>query len=314
MNRRAMFTVAAACLLCAGCGNGFGWGRSNKYVKPTIAVMKFENRAPFALKWNLGSGMRDVLVDRLVATRRFHVIERGEIGSVMSELKFQQSGATRTQARAKPGRGKNVRYLIKGTITDFGHVTTTSAFADLDLLGVFRRSSRAVMGLTLYVVDVETFEIIASQSLCESVRASDVDVRAKYKKIAFGGSVFYQTPLGRATARVIDKAVRRICKTIASRPWVPRLADVRAQTGHVTINGGANRNVRTGDQFEVLQLGRPVIDPDSGDILGRQASKVLGRIRVRQVHDRYAIADIVDGQADGLHIGQTCRPAAGGGP
>lgn len=313
MNRRFLLAACLGASLCAGCANGFEWGRSDKYVKPTIAVMKFENRAPFVFKWNLGSGMRDVLVDRLVATGRYHVIERGEIGSVMSELKFQQSGATRTHARAELGRGKNVRYLIKGTITDFGHVASSSGFADLDLLGVFGSSARAVMGLTLYVVDVETFEIIASESISESVRAGDIDIRAKYRNVAFGGSVFHRTPLGRATARVIDRAVRRISGTIARRPWVPRLADVSPEAGYVTINGGVDRNVRTGAEFEVLEPGRPVVDPESGDVLGREASKVLGRVRISRVHDRYAVANIVGGRTGEFRIGQTCRAAPTGG-
>ena len=47
--------------VCAGCHEG-GWaGGSVQYIKPSIAVMKFENRAPFPLGWNLGDGMKDIL-------------------------------------------------------------------------------------------------------------------------------------------------------------------------------------------------------------------------------------------------------------
>ncbi len=64
--------------------------------------MEFENRANFPLGWNISDGMRDVLVDRLVATGRFSVIERPEINAVMAELRLQNSGATRKQRRARP--------------------------------------------------------------------------------------------------------------------------------------------------------------------------------------------------------------------
>jgi len=40
------------------------------YIKPGVAVMKFENRAQFDMHWDLGGGMRDILVDRLVEVRQ----------------------------------------------------------------------------------------------------------------------------------------------------------------------------------------------------------------------------------------------------
>ena len=105
-----------------------GFGRNpDDYVKPTIAVMKFENRASFPLGWNLGGGMQEVLVDRLMETNRYHVVERQELDSVMNEIQFQQSGATRPQGKAATGRIKNCQFLIKGVVTDFGHVSSKDA-------------------------------------------------------------------------------------------------------------------------------------------------------------------------------------------
>ena len=242
--------VARAVVCCCGCSAGLR-GDPADYVKPTVAVMKFENRAQFPMRWNLGSGMRDILVDRLVATDRYHVIERPELDSVVRELKLQNSGVTRKQSRAELGRLKNVQYLIKATITDFGHVATNSGFLGMGSLDMMGAHQKAVMGMTLYVVDVESGEIITSESIEESVRASETSVKAQYKNVALGGSVFYRTPLGRATARVIDKAVASITETIAARPWQPRIALVDA-AGTVVINGGRNRRIRSGDQLRGL--------------------------------------------------------------
>ncbi len=304
MKSRALLAAVLVCLVCAGCGRSSG---SDDFIKPSIAVMKFENRAPFVMKWNLGDGMRDVLVDRLMATGKYHVIERGELNYILDELRLQQSGATRKQDRAALGRGKNVRYLIKGTVTDFGHVSSASGYGGTSRLRIFGGGARAVMGMTLYVVDVETFEVIASESISGSVRSGEVDVKSRYRGVAFGGNVFYQTPLGKATKKGIDRAVDRISKTIAGRPWVPRIAGVAGQDRRVTINGGKNRRVEWGSEFEILQLGPPIIDPDTGDMLGREASKVLGRIRIREVHDRFAVAEVLRGNCDSFESGLPCR-------
>ena len=297
--------VAAGAL--AGCDGAFGRGRADpRMIKPTVAVMSFENRARFPIGWDLSDGMRDVLVDRLVSTGRFTVIERPEIRSVMSELRLQNSGATRKQRRAALGRLKNVQYLVKGTITDFGHVSTSRGLFNGGGWSMFGGSTKAVMGMTMYVVEVESGEIICSESITESVRASDVAVKAEYNSVSFGGSTFYRKPLGRATAKVIGKAVERISNVVACRPWLPKIALVQPG-GVIIINGGSQRGVAAGSSFDVYDVGDPIIDPDTGDTIGVQPGRVVGRIRISRVMSRYSQAVIVLGKAAGFRIGQHCR-------
>jgi len=308
--RIGILTVClAAGAFGAGCAEQPRWPWSKPaapMVKPTVAVMKFENRAPFPLGWDLSGGMKDVLTDRLVKTGKFTVVERPELNSVMKELRLQHSGVTRTQRRAALGRLKNVQYLVKGTITDFGHVSSGSGFFEGLGWDVFGAGARALMGMTLYVVDVESGEVICSESLSESVRARDLEVKAEYSGVAFGGRTFCRTPLGRATAKVIDKAIDRISGTIARRPWQPRIALVQPG-GAVIINGGAEQQVEPGAEYEVLAAGKPIVDPDTGDTIGTQPGRLIGRIVVRRVHRRYSEAAIVTGRPGDFEVGHHCR-------
>ena len=303
---RLALAALAPALLAAGCGS---MSRPDPdCIRPTIAVMKFDNRARLPVGWRIGEGVTDILVDRLVATGRFHVIERPNLDHVLREIHFQQTGATRKQNRARPGRLKNVRYLIKGTVTDYGHVSTDSGgFAWTDRLDLFGTGSRAVMSMTLYVVEVESGEIVCSESFEGSVRADSLNVRAEYKDVTFGGSVFNRTPLGRVTAGVIDKAVRGIAGAVAARPWRPKVAQVLGERVLV-INGGRNRRVSVGDDYEVLMRGDPIVDPDTGDVIGHGAGRVVGRVRVDRVHARYAEATIIVGRPADMEAGQICRP------
>ena len=237
------------------------------------------------------------------------VIERRELGSVFNEIKTQHKPAFRSEGRAKVGRLKNVQYLIKGTITDFGHVSSHRGnFGGLgwDLFGA---GTRAVMGMTMYVVEVESGEIICSESITESVRAGKTAVKAEYGAVAFGGGTFYRKPLGRATARVIDKAVKRIGNVIASRPWQPKIALVQPG-GVIVINGGHARGVAEGTAYDVFEVGEAIIDPDTGDKIGTQPGRVIGRVRVSRVRPKYSEAYITSGKAADFRIGQHCRAVA----
>ena len=118
MRRFMQAVMAFGVLALLGCQAG----PQASYVKPTIAVLRFDNKAPVPFQWDLGGGTKDILTDRLVKTDRFHVIERPDIESVMREIHLENTGQTREQDRAKVGQLKNLQYLIKGTITDFGQV------------------------------------------------------------------------------------------------------------------------------------------------------------------------------------------------
>ena len=305
--RKLVLVVCLAAVILSGCGDGnFGLGPSNRYVKPTIAVMKFDSRAAFPLGWDLGDGMRDILVDRLLATGRFHVVERPELDAVLGELNLQNSGLTRKQHRAAKGRLKNVKYLVKGTVTDFAHVSNSKNFLGLGGISVLTGKNSAVMGLTMYVVDVESGEIVCSESIQKSVRAGDIAVKAEYKDVSLGGRTFYRTPLGRATAKVIDEAVGKIARGLAAKRWQPRIAKVRPD-GTIILNGGTRRGVRIGDEYQVFGAPEPIVDPDTGDVIAHLPGASLGRIRIAATFRAYSIADVLVGRSSRFKIGQLCQ-------
>jgi len=305
MRKHCAFILYATAGLLTGCDSSALTSSDprNEFVKPTIAVMKFENRAPAQMGWNLGDGTADILVDRLMASRRYHVIERPELASIQKELRLQNSGSTRVENKAALGRLKNVQYLIKGTITDFGHVATGTGFLGLPNVDLLGRTHQAIVTVTLYVVEVESGEIICSQTLSESVRTSDMNVKAYYKDIAFGGSAFYSTPLGKATTAILDKAVQKVTDTIANRPWQPKIAMVEPD-GSVIVNGGADRLLAAGFEYDAIEAGAAIHDPDSGDVLGSKPGKVVGRLRIREVNDRFAVAQVVSGTSSQFQVGQ----------
>jgi curli biogenesis system outer membrane secretion channel CsgG len=300
----AMLLVAAAA--CGGCGVFFRSDPAD-YVKPSVAVFKFENRAPFPLGWDLGDEMKEMLFAGLVETNRYRVIERLDIDAVKRELRFQHGGSTRQQGRAKQGRLKNVQYLIKGTITDFGHVSGGWAFSDiLDVVRWFSGSQRAIMSMTVQVIDVESGEIVTFSRLSKSVKAGDVTVELGYQNMAMGGSMFRRTPLGRATASVIDEAVEQITDAIANRRWIPKVATLQ-NDGTVVLNGGQNRKIKPGMFYEIRQKGQAIVDPESDDVLGYSRGRIVGWVKVVQANELYSIAEVVGGDMSEFQPGQLCR-------
>ena len=309
--RRPIIASLAVMIVAAGlvgCNRvQYSANQEAKYIKPTVAVLTFENKAPIQMKWDLGDGLADQLVDRLLHTRRYVVLERQQLAAILTELRRDQNSRGRQAGQRASGPLKQVRYLVKGKITDFGHVETVQGFRRLFDWGSWGSSSYATVAATVYVIDVQSGQVIASRS----VEAKVGDKRKKdqpvsYDGMAFGGYTFYQTPLGRATNEVLDKAVTAIAEAISEQPFQPKVASV--MNGRVVINGGNDRRIAIGQEYVVRPEAQVVIDPDTGDLLGHITGETLGRVRVVQVTSKFSVAEIVEG--GGFGAGQTLFPVA----
>ena len=282
-----------------GCQRSVGYGRydDGRYVRPSIAVATFENQAPISVRWDVGGGFSQQLADRLLRTRRFTVVDRGQFTSLLKarERRGQDQGELY----------REVRYLVKGTVTDFTHVEAGTPVGKLFDRALFNRGSHAVVAATVYVVDLQSGQVIATDTVKAKISADGGEV--PYRSMAFGSLTFYRTPLGRATSKTLDKALRLVEKGISEQPYQPKIASVMDET--VVINGGRDRDIRVGGEYVVRPAPEVVIDPDSGHVLGHLAGDPLGRVRVVQVMAKYSVAAIVQG--DDFRAAQTLFPAEG---
>ena len=61
--------------------------------KPRMAVMRFTNNTnAYWWKPGVGAELSDLLTNELANSKKFRMIERKEVDSVVSEIKFNQSG------------------------------------------------------------------------------------------------------------------------------------------------------------------------------------------------------------------------------
>lgn len=296
---RAIFLLLIiTILLVAGCAFNDGVRPLPRAVRdkniPTIAILDFENKAYFPYRWNLGQGIRDRLVDELVNSRRYTVLNRADIQDVINELEMQSSPEFRKEGRLDKGRLKNVRYLIKGAVTDFSHVAGGGIRGFVDKFRAGSGGEMAVVSVTLYVTDVETGEVVVSRSYSGNAWAGKIDFSATYKNLSFGASSFYRTPLGEATTDVIKKCVESIGQAIAREKWYPSIIKVVGDT--LIFSGGIDRGIKVGTIWAAYEAGEILIDPRTGDELGRLSGRDIGRVEVVAVEGKFSHAKIIEGE------------------
>ena len=92
-----------------------------------VAVMNFDygtvrtySQAIFGSDQDIGKGISDMLVTRLVQDGKYSVIERNALDKILTEQNFSNSDRADSTTAAKIGRILGVDAIIIGSITQFG--------------------------------------------------------------------------------------------------------------------------------------------------------------------------------------------------
>jgi curli biogenesis system outer membrane secretion channel CsgG len=191
--------------------------------KPTVTVYGFEVKASSGFwhdaKWDIGTGMGEMLIDALVNTGRFNVVERLNLGDITTEQDLVTGGRVSKKTGAKTGALKGAEYIVRGTITEFTYKESGGGLG-LNIKGfnLGGTTSEAHIAGIIRIYDATTGEIYASQRFEKKAPASGLTVG--YHQSGIGGNLggFKQTPLGKATHFAIADMANFISDKIPSQP------------------------------------------------------------------------------------------------
>src|SRR5258708_32204847 len=120
---------------------------------------------------DVGKGIADLLVDKFVNGGGYSVIERKALDKVLAEQNFSNSDRADSNTAAKLGRILGVDAIVIGSITQFGRDDKSTnvgggGFGGITgrygISGVGHKESKAVLGITGRIINVETARILAS--------------------------------------------------------------------------------------------------------------------------------------------------------
>lgn len=257
--------------------------------KKTIAVMDFENKAGVSAQINLGEGMAEMLTTALINSGRFIVVERQAVRDVLSEQDFGASGRTTAAGAAQFGKMLNSQILIRGAVTQFGMRESGGGALSIKGVDVGLATSQALVGVDIRIYDTTTGQVLDSVR-CEG-RSSSTGLDFGYSESdwGFGTGAFQNTPLGKATAKAIDKAVVAIISRMQNVPWEGRI--IKMSGNEAYINAGSNSGLSIGDSFVVYRPSEELIDPQTGLSLGCE-TKRIGTVTITEVQEKFSKATV----------------------
>ncbi len=227
-------------------------------------------------------GMTAMLTDALVRDGRFVVVEPPATAD--AEAIGASAIVRAAVTKYDPAAG--------GSSLGIGGLPMGSLFAAR--AGV--KSQKAVMEISLRLVDTATGQVISTSKAQGSASSSAVDatvVDARTGASASGGA-FRNSPIGKAGEEAIAKAVELIAASMRNVPWSALVID--ATGGKIYVNAGADRNVAQGATLHVYRKGKVLTDPSTGVVLDVEMEPI-GVIQIDGVRDRLSTAVVVSGEA-----------------
>ena len=168
--------------------------------KPRIAVMRFTNSTN-AHWWRSGTGseLSDMLTNELASSKKFRLVERREIESVVSELKFGESGLVDPSTKSRLGKIKGAKYLVMASVSSFEEGSEKSGKGISFMgFGLDASSAKAYIAVDLKVVDVETSEVIETRTIEGKSESSSKGISGSIMGVGGRTKSEQKTPVGKA--------------------------------------------------------------------------------------------------------------------
>ena len=287
--------------------------------RPRVAVLDFEYATVyrdvqliFGQNIDVGKGITDLLVTNLVKDGSYSVIERKALDKILAEQNFSNSNRADATSAAKIGKMLGVDAIIVGSITQFGNDTKNTGIggvgAGLGKVGIGgfgQKESKAIVGVTARVVNVDTAEILAvAEGKGESKRRSTSLTGGSggwgafgAGGVNFGSSDFHNTIIGEAVKASVEQLSSGVVKEqgkVQARQIVIQGLVAAVAGNQIILNVGSKAGVKVGDQLAVERMSQEIKDPATGKVIRRLTSPV-GVLKIVDVDADSSVGAVVSG-------------------
>ena len=280
-------SIVSAVLLTAAVAQAQATGPATLSVEKIQAKPALHKSMEFAGKALALERVTDAfdtqLMDRLNSSRKFKVTAVSDQADLLKAVNRAGQAA----------EVKTLNYGLIATLDDFEDSTERIELKALNKVGMKRKIRLSVVA-KIYNLAVDPPELYESANI-QVLKKDDRMDAADLQKNA------------EMTDELLLVAVRDASQQIADRVVnVAFPAKVLAKTDkQITINRGDSSGAEVGQIWTVMSQGKTLVDPDTGEVLGREEG-VVGKARVVSVLPKLCTAELIEG-ADKVTEGMVVR-------
>jgi len=297
MLRKFIF-IGVVGLLIGGCGTAMRVTKEDvmsvkqtekvesKYTGPKrrVAVIDFETKEGYARR--LGTTASSILMTEIGKSGKFILVEREKINKLLEEQKLGQTGVIDSNTACVVGKILGVNAIVTGCVSQFG-VNTESSHA------LIAQSKRQIAEAT---VDIRIIDATNGRVLYVDSGSGKAE-KSSGTFLGMGSSSGYDERIeGDALRAAIVKVVENIIYQINKTPFTCRVAELEGEK--LYLDAGKESGLQTGMKLTVYRLGKEIVSPTTGLVIGRVEEKT-GLIEIVDFFgEDGSIAKVISGKAD----------------
>jgi len=237
--------------------------------KPMIAIvpLKGEGRGQFG---DQHDEMYQKATQAFFQTRRFDLMERGQLSAVLGEAKFQSSGLVDDATAVALGKQLGVKFIVLGSFNGNMSPNTEQVY---NILTKDTRPATFWAGtanINLRMVNVETGKI--QETFVATGTSKDANATKSLTELLKDLAV---------------KLNREVSNKFPLTGFVIKLLGEK----EAVIDLGSKDGVGKGDQFAVVQRGEDIVHPVTGRVI-RGQKKIITELKVTSVDEETATVKI----------------------
>ncbi len=233
------------------------------------------------------------LIQFLVKSRKFNVVNREDIKRIMEENRLTESDWAKPGQEATVGKLLVADFLVTGNINriDFKIIKQ-----DIAITGETRPRIVATFKTQYKVTEVKSGKVVAAGQTKEVLRSADVRREIPVEKRRDWGLADFKDML-------FNKASIKVGDDILAGIYPVKIATVEGM--QVTLNRGAGAGITKDQVYTVYNPGQKIIDPDTKEVLGTSEVEIA-QLTVTVVNPKFSTA-IITKQSGPVQVGAICR-------
>ncbi len=269
---------------------------------PSIAVLPFRvggnvtitNLGPMKITREVVENeFTNQLIQFLVNSRKFNVVNREDIKRIMEENRLTESDWAKPGQEASVGKLLVADFLVTGNINriDFKIIKQ-----DIAITGETRPRIVATFKTQYKVTEVKSGKVVAAGQTKEVLRSADVRREVPVETRRDWGLADFKDML-------FNKASTQVGDNILAGIYPVKIAAVEGM--QVTLNRGEGAGIAKDQVYTVYNPGQKIVDPDTKEVLGSTEVEIA-QLTVTAVNPKFSTA-IITKQNGPVQIGAICR-------
>lgn len=274
--------------------------------KVRVAVLDFDFSAvsnPIYLSYFNGGarGVSDILVNQLVKSGSYTVVERSKLDAILQEQNLGASGRVDPSTAAEIGRLLGVETVILGSVTqmDLQRQEKGGSLGGFFGAGADVTDVDAYVKLSVRMVNTTTGEILTVAEGNGNASKSDTDIRV----FGIGGGSSTDNE-GKLITLATEQAIEQVVTSISSssgdlaaassgKTAVEALvADVSGSL--IILNKGSADGYSEGMKVSIERVSKEIKDPATGEVIRRLTEKI-GEIELTDVDEKSSVGQVISG-------------------